>query len=1088
MRSSEETCYVVRKNHMACKVNRKEHSQNLRLGTLVYVEYAIKDEIVAVRIDNSERLYGPFDEHLWECPMGNIVPFNNALKPFILAVSSPTERVALALDEDLCETLVAIEVGSLVYLLPKKSPTGASTNGMQHLKEAIVKYKGPVHQMGFGIYFGLELLDAEPGDSDACDGSYSGSSRYFSCPPGRGVFVAVNRLRPISDLVSSPLTPAHFNSNSTSTQNQFPFRSCVVQEVRAKFESMSHGTQVSPCVERTEKLIDLSPNRSPIQMDEQPLRVGERVVWFRDSGQEHGVVRWLGNLDPEKSDLHAGVEFDNPIGKTSGTYKGRRLFEAKKNHASFLPVLGLVRADDLYDNSSSIDLLKKKKKPSDIVSKGISSSNSISSGVLRPDQLYTPSKNGVPDTKWTSDQDSTDSTVNTNGVLLSPLSSEPSKSFFKNDTVHYKDKRESYYKDTDGNNHALSSLSSSLKSTEKLNVKINDSFGVLNDLVDTNGTKHRNTARPPKVNNGENESIRSDFEWVGGKSQAWASRTKQESSPSSNDRLGKVNACKDQSSQRTQHDTNDIDPDTLHRQSPDDPILGGAEGYYDTPEFHEFQELQDVPEPAIQSDLGVGSVVEVPVHGEPMYGVIRWIGTIPDDKKARKVAGIEMEEERAGFTDGTFRNHRYFTCNPQRALFVNINQCQKDSRFQEPAPSTCTDTKSKTFGQVDCPVIPGIVRPVAVSGDLQSKCGKFHGIQGHHNSCYLDATLFSMFTFTSVFDSLLYRPPTDKDCVQYEEVQRVLREEIVNPLRAKLFVRADRVMKLRTLLENHSSVTGLTSEEKDPEEFLNSLVAQILRAEPYLKLSSGQEAYHYQLFVEKDEQLKLPSVQKLFEQSFFASDIKLKEVPSCLIIQMPRFGKSFKMYPRILPSQVLDVTDVIEDSPRQCTVCGKLAEYECKECMDYFDVGLDNIAYCEVCLRRAHSHQRRSNHVWRRLSVPMDFKSLQEACSTIPRLYMELFAVVCIETSHYVAFVKCGSGLDAPWCFFDSMADRKGEQNGYNIPEMVPCPDLPYWLSDKGAQSLMDVRDNRQLPEHAKRLLCDAYMCMYQSSDVMMYR
>jgi ubiquitin thioesterase CYLD len=39
---------------------------------------------------------------------------------------------------------------------------------------------------------------------------------------------------------------------------------------------------------------------------------------------------------------------------------------------------------------------------------------------------------------------------------------------------------------------------------------------------------------------------------------------------------------------------------------------------------------------------------------------------------------------------------------------------------------------------------------------------------------------------------------------------------------------------------------------------------------------------------------------------------------------------------------------------------------------------------------------------------------------------MELFAVVCIETSHYVAFVKCGSGSDAPWCFFDSMADRKG--------------------------------------------------------------
>lgn len=79
-----------------------------------------------------------------------------------------------------------------------------------------------------------------------------------------------------------------------------------------------------------------------------------------------------------------------------------------------------------------------------------------------------------------------------------------------------------------------------------------------------------------------------------------------------------------------------------------------------------------------------------------------------------------------------------------------------------------------------------------------------------------------------------------------------------------------------------------------------------------LQLNSGQDAFYYQLFVEKDERLNFPTVQQLFEQSFLASDIKLKEVPSCLIIQMPRFGKNFKMYPRILPSQVLDVTDIIE--------------------------------------------------------------------------------------------------------------------------------------------------------------------------------
>lgn len=157
-RSDELKCYVVRKNHMATKVNRREHHQNLRLGTLVSVEHAIKDELVAVRIDNSERLYGPFEEHLWECPMDNIVPFERSLKPFILAISSPSERVEIVLDEDLCQKLFAIDVGSLVYLLPKKVSSGFNKHGSPPVKEAVVKYKGPVHQMGIGIYFGLELL------------------------------------------------------------------------------------------------------------------------------------------------------------------------------------------------------------------------------------------------------------------------------------------------------------------------------------------------------------------------------------------------------------------------------------------------------------------------------------------------------------------------------------------------------------------------------------------------------------------------------------------------------------------------------------------------------------------------------------------------------------------------------------------------------------------------------------------------------------------------------------------------------------------------------------------------------------------
>ncbi|XP_046868508.1 ubiquitin carboxyl-terminal hydrolase CYLD isoform X2 [Drosophila willistoni] len=439
------------------------------------------------------------------------------------------------------------------------------------------------------------------------------------------------------------------------------------------------------------------------------------------------------------------------------------------------------------------------------------------------------------------------------------------------------------------------------------------------------------------------------------------------------------------------------------------------------------------------TSLTVGSLVEVADSelSDELYGVIRWIG-LPSQSSNNLLIGIELEDDVVNLkhlstSNGSYNGIRLFECNEGRALFVPPSKCSIDRRFididSSPSGNKITnDSQSITFGIMDCPYVLGSVPPLKVcnSEELNNICGKFKGIQGHHNSCYLDATLFSMFTFTSVFDSILYRCSGPQDIAHYSSVQKVLRDEIVNPLRKNLYVRADRVMQLRKLLDQLSSVSGLTSEEKDPEEFLNSLLAQIMRVEPFLKLSSGQDSYFYQLFVEKDERLTFPTVQQLFEQSFHSSSIKLKEVPSCLIIQMPRFGKNYKMYPRILPSQVLDVTDIIEDSPRQCSVCGKLAEHECGQCYGSLQSGsgLECTAFCQKCLETVHLHSKRTTHVTKKIFAPRDYKIMADHI-VIPRLYMELFAVVCIETSHYVSFVKAGSGPDAPWCFFDSMADRK---------------------------------------------------------------
>nr|CAD7411334.1 unnamed protein product [Timema poppensis] len=1145
------------------------------------------DEVIMKVLNDELLCIGKWDNTtvLYRCHRYTLVPVNPILLLALQAVP-PLARITVAQNEQEFCQLTKLTVGEMVnYFL--------EDNKKDEPELALIKYKGFVEELGPGLYFGLEVL-ANNGDFNE-----NGTKKYFPGTSGKTVFATLNQLGKYSrtkvsafvdiynqaskrsDIESQRLLPrvgeSLMPSNEKKVQcqnggNKDPgnFKTTLVLHLKDKTTMPRH--QSSSSVEKTEKLIELKAldqfntlrdkvvvkrtklitnsifvpynlyRHSDVISDNGDLgqsvvQVGDRVVWVTDSGPEVGYIRWIGIFDDIPELKMAGVEFDNPIGTCNGSYKKNQLFRADMNCASFLPLISLIKADDYFPKKDTASKKFRNLKYIENYSNSKVAHHANSRSQVNSMKYSEPSfktqrsesfhlTNPVIELTDTRDNDPfpEDNTNQRNGkgnicrseYVFSESSLDSSTARLDNSNkssvvtnsknLNNSSKRNgtSYVDgDTCANNPGSSNFMSGPSRVSKPNeTKMRHSYSqdmnnvgpdFQGDLLDelwpsvaessqpkTKGTREDKKTRPVQGSNKKLSrfDINGDpqLEIVGEGIQNLLSTSAPGASNEHHEAFLSV--------------------------SPGASSGGGS--YYDTPNL-----ADDSPEPALPTDLSVGSVVEVTINKEPRYGVIRWIGAVPEDRKARKVAGIEMEEEYAGLTDGTFNGRRYFQCNPKKAMFVNLSQCHKDSRFQDmhPVPadtklkSECAayDTfyKSRAFGQVDCPAIPGAVRPICRKGDLHDICGKYKGIQGHHNSCYLDATLFSMFTFTSVFDSLLFRPPTENDIVHYEEVQRVLREEIVNPLRANLYVRADRVMKLRTLLENLSSVTGLTSEEKDPEEFLTSLVAQILRAKPFLKLSSGQEAYHYQLFVEKDEHLTMPSVQQLFEQSFLAT-------------------------------------------PRQCTVCGKLAEFECKECFGQCGAGLESTAFCGQCLETAHSHQRRSSHAWRHLTVPVEFSILQDHCP-IPRLYMELFAVVCIETSHYVAFVKCGSGSEAPWCFFDSMADRKDlvsnkgqesllntdppalrmaptlnivilllpkladldiqqpgrsigrtvlarEQNGYNIPEMVSCPDLPSWLSDDGAHLLHEMKDDRQLPEHAKRLLCDAYMCMYQSPDVMMYR
>jgi hypothetical protein len=44
---------------------------------------------------------------------------------------------------------------------------------------------------------------------------------------------------------------------------------------------------------------------------------------------------------------------DKPIGDSCGTYKKQQLFQTKKNHGQFIPLISLVKAEDFFGSPAA---------------------------------------------------------------------------------------------------------------------------------------------------------------------------------------------------------------------------------------------------------------------------------------------------------------------------------------------------------------------------------------------------------------------------------------------------------------------------------------------------------------------------------------------------------------------------------------------------------------------------------------------------------------------------------------------------------------------------------------------------------------
>ncbi|KAK9519743.1 hypothetical protein VZT92_022452 [Zoarces viviparus] len=514
----------------------------------------------------------------------------------------------------------------------------------------------------------------------------------------------------------------------------------------------------------------------------------------------------------------------------------------------------------------------------------------------------------------------------------------------------------------------------------------------------------------------------------------------------------------------------------------DVPLCVVAKG--EVPTEPESMDVDTTPVEKYSGGLSVSSMVEVDLAKGTSYGIIRWTGTLPGCPET--MAGLELDDD-YGVSDGTFKSLRLFQCPPKKALFVKLRTCRPDSRFQS-ASALCSKTMLKPDdAERDAEHsagTPGTVPPISTEQVSQILIGRMKGIQGNYNSCYMDATLFSLFSCSSALDAMLFKSTEPQDA----PIQRTLLHDIVNPLRNKGFVEGRHTMKLREQIQEHGYSKSFTTDEKDPEEFLTVIMHHILALDPLLQLSAAgkvQESYCYQIFLDQNHSLVLPTVQQLLEHSFHTAGLKLAEVPPCLILQMPRFGKKFKMFDKIIPSLELDITDLLSEGPQQCMLCGDLAQTECTDCFKdpiFSQTGFK--IFCRTCSSQVHSHPQRRSHQPVALDIPKGYLSRSTPHSLI-RDKLELFAVLCIETSHYVSFIKYGPDSQ-DWIFFDSMADREGERDGFNIPEVKACPEVGMYLEMSPAELANQVP--RDMKGVAKRLFCDAYMYLYQSTSMCLYR
>ncbi|CAL8095496.1 unnamed protein product [Orchesella dallaii] len=345
-------------------------------------------------------------------------------------------------------------------------------------------------------------------------------------------------------------------------------------------------------------------------------------------------------------------------------------------------------------------------------------------------------------------------------------------------------------------------------------------------------------------------------------------------------------------------------------------------------------------------------------------------------------------------------------------------------------------------------------------GNLSPVAGYGRGIQGSNNSSFADATLYSLFACSNIFDvDLLYSKPGQVERGIKKEIREILRKKIVTPLRVSAYCKSENVTHLREAMLPLSS--KMHSSLMEADEFLYLLFDSALHTESFIKLSNLTKDFMHQIVARPKDRSKSQTVQFMLETSFGTSELKFKDVPKpALLLCMPRCKGRLVYYEAIIPSLHINITRLLEKGPKQC-VCEMAATLECVVChKQNGDVALD---YCGTCKGISDQIHFRLDHA----PVLVGKSQTDEI--------LNLHSIICTRGNKYTAFVKASPHRLSPWLFFDPLA---GE-----FPEVTLLEDFGRWLDSLEKQP-GHYREFSKLHPLLKRIMTDSHIYIYSKAHI----